>query len=126
MRTRNLALLLTISLTISLPGCTEEDKEAVNCTEEFRSARVKVPGEPLTEFFTIRLSNSDTIRYPDKYDPKQGYYLVLDDSYQPKLEGRQDTFRFIGKRNNIIVVQEDYVFKADQCHITKVSGKDQL
>lgn len=110
-----------------LSGCQDEQsQQGVICTEEFRSTTLYVPGAPLTESFTVRLSNSDTIRIKGNADFRQGYYVVLDDNYQAKLENQQDNFRFIGKRGNELVVQEDYVFKADQCHITKVSGKNSL
>ncbi|MET7257834.1 hypothetical protein [Dyadobacter fermentans] len=112
-------------LAISLCGCNDDQPQrGVNCTEEFRSTTLYVPGASLTESFTIRLSNSDTIRIKGNGDFHQGYYVVLDDNYQPKLENQQDNFRFIGKRGNEVVVKENYVFKADQCHITKVSGKN--
>ncbi|MDQ6476875.1 hypothetical protein [Dyadobacter sp. LHD-138] len=124
MKTRNLSLLLTLSLTTLLCSCVDEDNErGVICTEEFRSALLNVPGDPLTESYSIRLSNADTIRHLANSDLRPGYYLVLDDNYQPKLENQQDTFRFIGKRGSEVVVSEDYIFKADKCHITKVSGK---
>lgn len=118
-------LRLLSFLAISVSGCKDEQpQQGVICTEEFRSTTLYVPGAPLTESFTIRLSNSDTIRIKGNADFRQGYYVVLDDNYQAKLENQQDNFRFIGKRGNEVVVREDYVFKADQCHITKVSGKN--
>ena len=125
MDTRICIISLMSFLTISLSGCNDEQlHQGVNCTEEFRSSTLYVAGAPLTDAFTIRLSNSDTIRIKGNEDVYQGYYVVLDDNYQAKLENQQDNFRFIGKRGNEVVVQADYVFKADQCHITKVSGKN--
>jgi len=125
MGTRISIICLTSFLAISLSGCKDEQpQQGVICTEEFRSTTLYVPGAPLTESFTIRLSDSDTIRIKGNVDFRQGYYVVLDDNYQAKLENQQDNFRFIGKRGNEVVVQENYVFKADQCHITKVSGKN--
>jgi hypothetical protein len=116
-------LLFTLFLSVSLTACVDEgDDVAVNCTEEFRSSRLHVPGDPLTESYTIRMSTADTIKYNS--DLSSGYYIVLDDHYQPNLENQQDSFLFIGKRGNEEVIREDYVFKADHCHITKVSGKD--
>lgn len=118
-------LRLLSFLAISVSGCKDEQpQQGVICTEEFRSTTLYVPGAPLTESFTIRLSNTDTIRIKGNADFHRGYYVVLDDNYQAKLENQQDNFRFIGKRGNEVVVLEDYVFKADQCHITKVSSKN--
>ena len=127
MKTRILFLLLSIPFTTLIFACTDENNDqGVICTEEFRSELLSVPGDPLTEFYTVRLSNSDTIRYLGKSDLTPGYYLVLDDNYKLKLENQQDNFRFIGKRGSKVVVWQDYVFKADKCHITKVSGKNGL
>lgn len=127
MKIRNLSLFLTLSLTTLVCSCVDEDNEpGVICTEEFRSALLHVPGDPLTDSYTIRLSNADTIRHSGNSDLRPGYYIVLDDNYKPKLENQQDTFRFIGKRGSAVVVREDYVFKANKCHITKVSGKQAL
>jgi hypothetical protein len=119
------ALFFTFFLAVSLTACVDEDDDvAVNCTEEFRSSTLHVPGDPLTESYTIRISTADTIKNLSNSDLKPGYYIVLNDHYQPDLENQQDSFRFIGKRGNDVAVREDYVFKADHCHITKVSGKD--
>ncbi|MCF0075647.1 hypothetical protein LZD49_34565 [Dyadobacter sp. CY261] len=127
MTTRTLALLFAFSFAISLSGCTDEESAGgVICTEEFRYALLHVPGVPLADSYTVRLSNSDTIRNLGNSDLRSDNYIVLDDNYQPKLENQQDTFRFIGKRGGEVVVREDYVFKADRCHITKLSGKDTL
>jgi hypothetical protein len=120
-------LLFLFLLTTLLYACEDEENEQpVNCTEEFRTELLHVPGEPLIEAYTIRLSNLDTIRHLGYSEMMPGYYMVLNDSYLPKLKNQQDTFRFIGKRDGRVVVREDYVFKADQCHITKVSGKQEL
>nr|WP_295924913.1 hypothetical protein [uncultured Dyadobacter sp.] len=127
MGTRTAIVRLIALLTISLSGCTDEQpQQGVICTEEFRSATLHVPGAPLTESYTVRLSKSDTVRIKGNADFRQGYYVVLDDNYQPKLENQQDNFQFVGKRGDEVVVREDYVFKADQCHITKISGKSEL
>lgn len=127
MDTRISIVCLISFLAISLSACENgQPYQGVICTEEFRSTTLYVPGTPLTESFTIRLSNSDTIRIKGNADFRQGYYVVLDDNYQAKLENQQDNFRFIGKRGREVVVREDYIFKADQCHITQVSGKNKL
>ncbi|MCF0052674.1 hypothetical protein LXM25_21560 [Dyadobacter sp. LJ53] len=127
MDTRVCVVCLTSFFAILLSGCEEEHRhQDVICTEEFRSSTLHVPGSPLTDSFTIRLANSDTVRIQGNAEFRQGYYVVLDDNYQLKLENQQDNFRFVGKRGNEVVVREDYIFKADQCHITKVSGKNKL
>lgn len=127
MKTRALLLLLSLPLTALVSACMDEDNDqGLICTEEFRSELLNVSGDPLTECYTVRLSNSDTIRHLGNSGLTPGYYIVLDDNYKLQLENQQDTFRFIGKRGSEIVILEDYVFKADKCHITKMSGKHGL
>lgn len=127
MKVRIAAVLLTAFCSTPMSGCKDKTQaQEIICTEEFRSASLYVPGGPLSECYTIRISNSDTIRYSSNLEGKSGYYTVLNDNYQPKLENQKDTFSFIGKRGNEIVVRQEYVFEADQCHITKISGKSEL
>ncbi|WP_157488294.1 hypothetical protein [Dyadobacter crusticola] len=125
MRTRVFGFV--ISIAALLCGCAENEEEAF-CTEEFRSVTLLVPGDSLTKSYTVRLSTSDTIRYPQSpgFGGNHNVYVVLNDTYQPKLKGEVDNFRFIGERAGKVVISEDYVIKADHCHITKVSGKSEL
>lgn len=109
-----------IVVSFFIQSCKNKE---VNCTEEFRTVGVTVTGDSLTDFYTIRISNSDTIRIVVDY-PNNQWYPVLDDNYQNKIANSQESFRFIGEINDTIVVNEDFIIRADQCHISKVSGKE--
>lgn len=127
MKIRRMTWLLYLPFFIAQAGCRQEEEPGeLLCTSDLKYFTLKVSGSALTDFYTIRLSNSDTIRHTANVDLKQNVYLVLDDRYREKLENQQDTFRFIGKRGNGIAVQEDYVFQADHCHISKVSGASEI
>lgn len=118
--------LVSLLAVAGLSSCDDSiTRDEVACTMEFRFVTIKVSGEPLTDYYTVRLSTSDTIRtkHPDSTIDKA--YVVLSDNYQKKLENREDTFRFIGKRASGDV-QEDFVISADRCHISKVSGKSEI
>ncbi|MEZ5024162.1 MAG: hypothetical protein R2728_13050 [Chitinophagales bacterium] len=115
-----LALLFSLSLLFS---CNEED--GISCTLEFRTIGLTVIGDSLTDYYTIRRSNNDTIRSID-FGFEDSYYVVLDDSYQSEIENSQESFEFIGEINDSIVIQETYVITADQCHISKISGPSQV
>jgi hypothetical protein len=116
---------VTLFFTTGLCACQSSIKaNEVICTTVFQSVGLKVLGEALTDFYTIRLSTSDTIRRSTGVEAQTHWYLVLDDSYQPRLANKQESFRFIGKIGQTVVVREDYIIAADQCHINKVSGKD--
>jgi len=99
-------------------------KEEIACTEEFRTVSIKVTGDTLTDFYTIRISNSDTIRIPADGYPDAYTYPVLNDNYQSVIANSQESFTFIGKINDTVVVNEAFVISADNCHIDKVSGKN--
>ena len=104
-----------------------DKNEQVGCTLEFRTIGVTVTGDSLTDFYTLRIPNSDTIRLSAiGFYPYKKWYPVLDDNYQSKIANTQESFRFIGKINDTIVVNETFIIKADACHIEKVSGRSEV
>lgn len=117
-------LLVRIALVASIGLCACQEETV--CTTEFRAVVVRVLGDSLTDYYTVRVTNSDTIRYVDSRLEGSTGYVVLDDSYQSALANKQEQFRFVGEINNVVVVDEEYVVKADECHISKVSGKDEV
>ncbi len=121
---RNSLYLLATVITIGLYSCNETGGFIV-CTEEFRTIGITVNGDMLTDHFTIRISNGDTIRPLDQ-GFEDDYYIILSDNFQPELADKQENFRFIGEISDIVVVNQLYVIKADQCHINKVSGESEI
>ncbi len=126
MKNRQILSFVSLFCIVILSTCNDFiSRDEVVCTEEFRYITIKVSGEPLTEYYTVRLSDSDTIR-PNPADAVfDKIYIVLSDNYQKKLENKKDTFRFIGKRESGIV-RENFVISADHCHISKISGKSEI
>lgn len=115
-------------LSLLLLGCDETDTvQDVLCTEEFRTIGVTITGVEITDFFTIRESTGDTIKL-DKFSIDDTFFPILDDSYQPQIENSQETFTFVGMVESTTVenIEEEYVIKADQCHIELVSGPTEL
>lgn len=102
-----------------------ESENGVVCTLEFRTIGLTVVGDALTDSYTIRISNNDTIR-PHDFGYGENYYVVLDDSYQSNFAGTQESFEFVGEIDDSVVIRENYVIAADQCHISKVSGLSQI
>ncbi|MFZ4400208.1 MAG: hypothetical protein ACOYO1_09250 [Bacteroidales bacterium] len=116
--------LLTILFAFIL-SCNHKDEVA--CTQEFRTIGITVTGDSLTDFYTIRLSTSDTLRfiYGNPFIENH-WYPVLDDNYQSKIANSQESFRFVGEINDSMVVNETFIIKADACHIEKVSGRTEV
>lgn len=116
------ALFFIYVLSAVFTSCADKEKP-VMCTMEFRTITITVKGEPLDEFFTIRLKSNDTLRLGRENMTEENMYPVLDDSFQKMLEGKTEEFRFIGYKNNVMVVNEPFVIRADRCHIEYVSGR---
>jgi len=118
--------LITIILIQSCHLWGEAPDAPRICTEEFRTITVTITGGTLDDFYTIRKSTEETIRYSKEDGLTENYYPILDDSYQSKFANSQETFQFIGILNETIVVDEEYVIAADFCHINLVSGKTEI
>lgn len=117
--------IASLTLIASIVSC---QKAAIDtpCTAEFRSIGVTVLGDSLTDFYTIRESTSDTIRRSTGVESRTHWYTVLDDSYQSAIGRSQERFKFIGKIDGTIVVNEDYIIKGNGCHIIQISGKTEV
>ena len=120
--------LTIIALGILIQSCRDSTlDEGVLCTEEFRIISVKITGGQFDEFYTVRKANNDTIRLnPFNGGSFEDFYPVLDDSYHSKLKNDQDTFTFHGFLESQLLIKEDYIIKADQCHIELVNGKTEI
>ena len=114
--------LYFLSFLIIFYSCINRNRNAVVCTMEFRTVAIKVNGDSLHSFFTIRQNTGDTIRFNQSNIFNNNSYPVLDDSYQSRIVNITENFRFIGIINDSIVVNEPFVIKADECHIQYVSG----
>lgn len=106
-------------------SCSKED--TVSCTEEFRFIGVNVEGDSLTNYFTIRQKTLDTLRFEQSVSfPEYIWYIILDDSFSKTLKNSSETFTFHGLINDSLVIKQDYVIKADDCHISRESGPDKI
>jgi hypothetical protein len=121
-------VFLLLVPVIALAGCIKCYDDGV-CTEEFRTIGLKVESPnktpvALDSSYTIRVSNNERIR--PQQSTMAGYYVVLDDSYHAKLKKAEDDFRFVGWRNNQVVVDQAFRIAGDNCHIIKRSGPDSV
>lgn len=98
----------------------------VLCTTEFVSVVVTVHGNVLDDYFTIQNSTGDTIRYNTLTTNGSRVYSIVTDSDIHKFKHEVETFTFKGFIHDSLVVNEQYVIKADQCHINYLSGKTEI
>ena len=118
-------LIFTILLAL---GCSKsDDPDEIICSDEFRMIGLTVTGGSLDDFYTVRESTKDTIRFTDNgIYPISRWYPVLDDSYQEILKDTEEHFYFCGFADADQVVHEPFIIGADACHIFKVSGKESV
>ena len=110
-------------------ACSDDDDantDQLNCTADFQFVTIEVIGDTLTDFFTLRQSNGDTIRHEDQYLPFELTYIVLTDNFRDELQNTQENFIFKGFIEDSLVVEEPFEIGAGRCHIAKVSGKDKV
>lgn len=100
-------------------------KETV-CTLEFKSIGLRVLGDTLTDWYTLRSATGDTIRLNFANDHPNGIYPILDDTYQARLAGSEEAFTFVGEIRDSFVIREDYLIGSNACHVQKFSGKEQV
>jgi hypothetical protein len=116
-------ILIVVSILI-LISCTKD--EEVICTMEYRYISIDVKGGILDDFYTIRKYTGDTIRNEKDNIIVNNSYIILSDNYQNKIKNKEEIFIFKGYITDSLVVNEQYVIKADECHINYVSGKKEI
>jgi hypothetical protein len=93
---------------------------------EWRYISIDVKGGVLDNFYTIRKYTGDTIRYEKDNIIGNNSYIILSDNYQNKIKNKEEIFIFKGYITDSLVVNEQYIIKADECHINYVSGKKEI
>ena len=116
-------ILIVVSILI-LISCTKD--EEVICTMEYRYISIDVKGGILDDFYTIRKYTGDTIRNEKDNIIGNNSYIILSDNYQNKIKNKEEIFIFKGYITDSLVVNEQYIIKADECHINYVSGKKEI
>ena len=116
-------ILIVVSILIII-SCTKD--EEVICTMEYRYILIDVKGGILDDFYTIRKYTGDTIRNEKDNIIGNNSYIILSDNYQNKIKNKEEIFIFKGYITDSLVVNEQYVIKADECHINYVSGKKEI
>lgn len=116
-------ILIVVSILI-LISCTKD--EEVICTMEYRYISIDVKGGILDDFYTIRKYTGDTIRNEKDNIIGNNSYIILSDNYQNKIKNKEEIFIFKGYITDSLVVNEQFIIKADECHIDYVSGNKEI
>lgn len=118
--------------TLMLAACKKGSMGRM-CTLEYRFFNVKLLSaskDPVAlDTFYTRIVATNATFHANDVPPvaSAGYYTVISDDQQLLLpEGKDMELRFIGIKNDQVLVNEPYVFKNNGCHIEKVSGKNEV
>lgn len=93
-----------------------QPQDDIICSTIFKSITVGINGLQLDSYYTIRISDGDTIQNEDM-DKEDSFYPVMTDQYHNNLINTKDSFHFVGLVNDSIIVEEPYVIGGDDCHI---------
>lgn len=115
--------IIILPILIGLAACETLSPRA--CTHQFVAVSVEVTGQNLDQTYTIDVRSGDTV-YQASASMIEESYVVLDDSYQEDLQGKERDFRFVGLANDSVLVDEEFEIGADQCHVYKVDGPAQI
>lgn len=122
-----LLFISTFVILFLIASCSRDKRiDDTACTMDYRYITITVNGDSLDDYYTIRNSTGEIIRNNQDGFPEDSVYIVLSDNYQPTLKNKTEQFTFKGFINNVEVINEPFVIKADQCHIEYVSGKREV
>jgi hypothetical protein len=99
----------------------------IACTMMFSMVNVEVKDQNgnkviLDEHYTIREKDGQRLKFQQNGIDSNSY-TVIDDSFISTLKSKTELFRFIGKKNGVEIVNEQYEINGDCCHVNKVNGK---
>jgi hypothetical protein len=120
MDARKLAVLIPAVGAI-LSSCEPQ----VYCTQEFRMFDAVVLGPVPTEVYTVDQTTGDTLR--DQHNggyPAALYGVGSDGLIQYQGYNSTRSYLFVVERTGQTPCVTPFVFQADACHISKVSGPD--
>ncbi len=131
MKKTGLAALIVMMFIIQ--GCVEDSQPLecsndIGCTEVFVTftyAPTDNQGNAiiLDSYYSQNLDNGQTYSFVEEdVQLNQGLYTVITDAQMDQLASSGTGIRFIGLKNDEIVLQQDFVIGHDCCHIVPVQG----
>ena len=111
-------ILLLLGLVV-IAGChNDKEEESVVCTCELRQINIRAV---YTDGTPVVLDKFETINYKDS-----GQYPVMNDDYRKELENKPLKIKFLGYKNEQVVIEEAFIVSADECHVYMVDGNDSV
>lgn len=123
-------------LSAIISDCSRAEKTDctdVACTMEFRSINILVrlskdnSAVILSSYKVLRVSDKRDITIADNdLNDNQGYYPLINDSYDEMLRFKDVEVEFQGFIGSQLVVDKRFIVTADCCHISLVSGDTEV
>ena len=127
------ATTLFLSLALLIFSCNNEGTDCENtiCTTDFRVVSVKIVDQSGASVELTRSEVADAdgnvfIRDMSDVDRTELFYLIASDGNQGDLKLGENTVTFRGWIDDELVVEQEYVIGLDCCHISKVSGPEEI
>ncbi|MCX6304349.1 MAG: hypothetical protein NT040_05230 [Bacteroidetes bacterium] len=127
------ALLLIIMMPLFLSCISQDKKDDVQCTMEYRMLMVSVKDPAalpvvLDRHYVVKSSTGDTLDF-SKEDPYadsiyriQGSYIIFTDGKMGMTSKEGALFEFHGLLNGVEIVNEKYLIGKNDCHVQLRSG----
>ncbi|WMX12545.1 MULTISPECIES: hypothetical protein [unclassified Aureispira] len=102
-----------------------QPQDDIICSTIYKSIDVGINGQQLDRYYTIRISDGDTLKYEDPNE-SDSFYPVITDAYHSNLVNKKDSFHFVGFSNGSIIVEQAYIIGGDECHIYLHKGPETI
>ena len=120
---KNLALLLLVAA--GLTACSDDDADAIGCTEEFRTVSFSVESDNLPAEVYYREAGSAQRVTLDALNSDPARYVLKSDADLDEHQNVTKTYTVEGTdANGNVLFNEIYEITGDECHISKVSGPE--
>jgi len=130
---KKISVILLLLGLIVIAGChNDKEEEIIVCTCDLRQINIRAvyaDGTPvvLDKFETINLETGQEMALGlDAYYEDSGQYPVMDDNYKNVLKNKPLKIKFLGYKNEQVVIEEAFIVSADECHVYMVDGNDSV
>lgn len=134
------SLILPLALLMGWSSCSGDTQiletdcpEDLICTEQFVTIQLQLTNanNQAVALDSFKSTNLDTgqqweLDQENAPEPNNGYYPVLTDAQMEEIAQAGSRIAFSGKKNGEEVVKALYVIGHDCCHITLISGEQEI
>jgi hypothetical protein len=87
---------------------------------------VRIEGQNLQEFFTVRLETGDTINHFREISSDTLWALTIGGRYEEELRDGVENFRFHIRAQDTLELNYNFAYRTGDCHVEKVGGPEKI